>query len=193
MSTTLREPSPLVLDPAQLKEQLWADPAQQVHAVLMGSQLPGLSARLPGELAAGELDDYDCLLPGALTPAQQEAAPYMARLRQDAAFTDWLLFEAASGFGAWGVLATSHAPMMALRSHLRGLRQARLPDGSSITLDWMDPSIMQLLLPLFDAATLAAFMGPVGMWVMPGDGQWTVARASAGRLDLRALRYQRKG
>jgi hypothetical protein len=193
MSMSAREPSLLVLDSAQLKAQLWADPAQQVHAVLMGSRLRGLPARLHAELAADELADYDCLLPGALEPAQQEEAPYMARLRPDTAFTDWLLFEAAPGLGAWGVLATSHVPMTPLRSHLRGLRHARLPDGSAIILDWMDPAVMQLLLPLFDAATLAAFMGPVGTWVMPGDGLWAVARATAGRLDLRELRYQRKG
>jgi len=193
MSTTVRETTLPALEPAQLKAQLWADPAQQVHAVLMGSRLPGLPARLHGELAANEIDDYDCLLPGALTRAQQEAAPYLARLRPDAAFTDWLLFEAAPTLGAWGVLASSQVPMMALRSHLRGLRAARLPDGATITLDWMDPEVLQLLLPLFDAAALGTFMGPVATWVMPGNGLWTVARASAGRLDQRELLYRRKG
>jgi len=193
MPTTVREPTPLVLDPAQLKAQLWADPTQRVHAVLMGSRLPGLSARLQGELAADEIADFDCLVPGALTPAQQEEAPYLARLRQDAAFTQWLLFEAAPALGEWGVLASSAVHMTALRSHLRALRAARLPNGTAITLDWMDPAVMRLLLPLFDAATLGAFMGPVGTWVLPGDGQWTVARAPLGRLDLRELRYQRKG
>ena len=189
----MREPTTLVLDPAQLKAQLWADPAQNVHAVLMGSRLPELSTRLPSELAAGELADFDCLVPGALTSAQQADAPYLARLRQDAAFTDWLLFEATPRMGEWGVLASSPLRMTPLRSHLRALREARLPDGTTVTLDWMDPAVMRLLLPLFDAATLAAFMGPVGTWVIPGDGQWTVARASAGRLDLRELRYLRKG
>lgn len=193
MPTTVSEPPPLVRDPAQLKAQLWADPAQQVHAVLMGSRLPGLPTRLQAELSAGEIADFDCLVPGALTSAQQADAPYFARLRQDAAFTDWILFDAAPGLGEWGVLASSPLRMTALRSHLRALREARLPNGTTIVLDWMDPAVMRLLLPLFDAATLAAFMGPVGTWVMPGDSQWTVARAPLGRLDLRELRYLRKG
>jgi len=194
MPTTVHEPTTaLVLDPAQLKAQLWADPAQQVYAVLMGSRLPGLSARLQGELSAAEIVDFDCLVPGALTPAQQADAPYLVRLRQDAAFTDWLLFQAAPSLGEWGVLGSSALRMTALRSHLRGLRDARLPDGTMITLDWMDPAVMRLLLPLFDAAMLAAFMGPVTTWVLPGDGLWTVARAPLGHLDLRELNYQRKG
>ena len=189
----MREPTPILLEPAQLKAQLWADPAQQVHAVLMGSRLAGLPARLQGELNAGEIDDFDCVVPGALAPAEQEQAPYLARLRRDAAFTDWLLFDAAPAHGEWGVLSASTVRMTALRTHFRELREARLPDGTTVTLDWMDPAVMNLLLPLLDASALAGFMGPVAVWVMPGDGRWMVARAPLGRLDVRELRYARKG
>jgi hypothetical protein len=189
--TAVRDAPALTLDPAQLKSQLWADPSQRVHAVMMGSRLPGLMERLHGELAANELEDFDCLLPGALTAAQQAEAPYLVRLRPATAFTDWLLFEASPTLGDWGVLASSALQMTALRSHLRALREARLPNGSTITLDWMDPAVMRLLLPLFDASALAGFMGPVSSWVIPGDGQWTLVRAPLGRLEQRELRYRR--
>jgi|GEM_PF-956950 len=190
-STAVRDTPALTLDPAQLKSQLWADPAQRVHAVLMGSRLPGLMERLHGELAANELEDFDCLVPGALSAAQQAEAPYLVRLRAGTAFTDWLLFEACPSLGDWGVLATSAVHMTALRSHLRALREARLPNGSIITLDWMDPAVMRLLLPLFDASALTAFMGPVISWVIPGNGQWTLVRAAMGRLEQRDVRYQK--
>ena len=171
------------LAPTQLKAQLWADPSLQVYAVLMGARIPDLQARL----ATAEVVDHDCLLPGALEPALQARAPYLVQLKRESEFTDWLLFQAAAGLGDWGLLVRSPAKRLALRGHLRGLLQARLPEGQRIELDWMDAPILQAVLPLFDAAALAAFMGPVQSLVLVGAEQWTIADYALGQLQWRSV------
>ncbi|MBV8503113.1 MAG: DUF4123 domain-containing protein [Paucibacter sp.] len=165
--------------PAQLKSRLWADAQQQVYALIMGSRVPTLPARL----AEADVIDHDCLLPGALDPVQAQNAPYLVQLRADSAFTDWLLLEAGAALGDWGLVAVSAAPRLALRSHWRSLLHAQLPEGQSIELDWMDPEIFWALLPLFDAAGLARFFGPVSTYVQPGAMDWRHARLDPGGLQ----------
>ncbi len=165
--------------PAQLKSRLWADASQQVYALVMGSRVPDL----PKRLAEAEVMDYDCLLPGALDPVQALNAPYLVQLRNESAFTDWLLFEAGASLGDWGVIGVSGAPRLALRTHWRGLLQATLPEGQTIALEWMDPEILWALLPLFDASGLARFFGPVTTLVQPGAQAWRHARLESNLLQ----------
>jgi hypothetical protein len=167
------------LAPAQHKAQLWADGERQVYAVVMGSRVPDLGARL----STAAVIDYDCLVPGALPPDKQANSPYLVHLKRESEFTDWLLFEAAAGFGDWGLLALSPSRRLPLRGHLRELLQARLPEGAIIELDWVDPVVLQAILPLFDAAGLSAFMGPVQSLVIAGSEQWTRAEYSLGQLQ----------
>ena len=173
-----------VLAPAQLKAALWADPRRSVHAVAMGARIPDLAARL----AAANVVDHECLRPGALTPQEQRAAAYMVPLERDAAITHWLLCEAAAGLGDWGVVVLSSAPRLALRSHLRALTRARLPDGRAIDLDWMDPAVIDAVLPLCDPAGLEAFMGPMQQIVVPRADGITTAERALGRLQWRRAR-----
>ena len=176
------------LAPLQLREWLWSDPKQQVYAVTMGSRLPQLAERLATELKAGRLQDFDCLLPGALPPLVRAKAPYLVQLKAQSGFSDWVLFEAAAALGEWGVLLRSEATLMPLRAHARTLLQAHTPDGQQIALDWMDPQILRALLPLFAARELEAFMGPVSSWVLPGVPTWQVASAQLGKLDQRSFK-----
>lgn len=171
------------LAPAQHKAQLWADDSHQVFAVIMGERVPDL----PAKLADADVIDHDCLLPGALEPELQQRAPYLVQLRRESAFTDWLLFEAGVGLGDWGVLVCSPAKRLFLRSHLRGLLQARTPEGQQIAIDWMDPQILQILLPRFDPAGLSAFMGPVQSYVVAGADRWFTASLNLGQLLARSV------
>jgi hypothetical protein len=173
-----------VLAPAQVKAGLWADARRQVYAVVMGSRV----SDLPTRLATAQVIDHDCLLPGALSPEEEQQASYMVQLDAASPFTDWLLFEAAQGLGDWGMLALSDAPRLALRAHLRSLRQASLPDGRTIELEWMDPAILQILLPRFDRAGLSAFMGPMQSLALPRAAEWESAEYSAGQLQWRRVR-----
>lgn len=172
------------LSQAQLKASLWADGKTTVYGVVMGSRVPGLRLAL----AQAQIGEHDCLLPGALPPSQREAAPYMVQLERESPFTHWLLFEAATGLGDWGVLATSPVSRLSLRSHFRELLRARLPDGSEIDLAWMDPEILLALLPLFDPAQLEGFLGPIETIVVPRARQWTFAQRALGASPL-ALRH----
>lgn len=181
-------PAELLQTPAQLKQRLWADAATSVYAVALAGRFPDLPGRLEAALRARELADYDCLLPGAIAPNLRREAPYLMHLQRDGAFTDWLLFEAAAGLGPWGVLLRAPVGRLALRSHLRPLLRARLLGGAVVNLDWMDPEVLALLLPRFDAAGLRDFAGPVSDWVLPQPAAWQWARAVLGRLDLQLLR-----
>lgn len=173
-------PAAPALTSAQLTASLWADGASTVYGLVMGSRVPGL----PLALARAQIGEHDCLLPGALSPSQREAAPYMVQLQRESPFTQWLLFEAAAGLGDWGLLATSAAPRLSLRTHFRDLMRARLPDGSEIDLAWMDPELLLTLLPLFDPAQLERFMGPVKALVVAGAAHWRFAQRVPGATPL---------
>ena len=177
------------LAPAQHKAGLWADAAQQVYAVVMGQRVAGLAARL----ATADIADHDCLLPGALTPLEQAQAPYLVALKPGSAFTDWLLFDAARDFPDWGVLVRSPARLMVLRNHLRSLLQAVLPGGQRITLDWMDPPILEAVLPGFGTAQLTGFFGPARSFTVAGTTAWRHAEAPMGRLARREVPLARTG
>lgn len=183
LPSTTATPQAPPLAAAQHKAALWADAGQAVYAVVMGTRVPGLPARLAA--AGAEVVDHDCLLPGALAPAQQQAAPYLVQLQRDSAFTDWLLFEAAAALGDWGLLVRSPARLLALRNHLRQWLQARLPTGETIALDWMDPPVLQALLPHFASGALAAFFGPVQALTVPGPRAWHHAELALGALQQR--------
>lgn len=178
---------PLEIALAQFKAQLWADDRQQVHAVLLGRCLSGLPARLAAAQQASEIDDFDCLLPGALPPPVQLGAPYLVRLRRESGFTDTLL---APGDGPtdWGVLVLSGVRLIALRNHLRALLQARLPDGRTVSLDTLSPEMLRIVLDHADTAQRAAINGPVGAWALPGAAHWSLGRVQSGHLEWRQLR-----
>lgn len=157
------------LSPAQFKAALWMDAALRPHALLLGERV----AELAPTLAAAELDDYDCLWPGALDARQRAAAPYLVRLARDSAFTDWVVGRARDDAPEWGLLGLSAMPFLALRNALRALCRARLADGRQIDLAWMDPVILGGLLPGLDAIQAAAFFGPLPQIVLPDATGWT--------------------
>lgn len=164
---------------------LWPDPALALHAVVAEAQRPGVVQRLASLPTAG----VECLLPGALDPASQPAAPWLARLPRDAAFTDWLLFETSPAPPPRRWLALrSGAPLLSLRGHLRSLRDllgltGAAGGGERDAPNPIDPAVLAVLLPGFDRAGLAAFFGPVHSFVWPAGTGWAgFSRTAAGRL-----------
>jgi len=141
---TAEPPPSSSLSLAQQRASLWADARQHVYALLVGSKVPGLRERL----AAGDVDDWDGLWTGELDAEERAAAPVLVTLRKESSFTDWLLAEAATAFEGWGAIAQSRLPFLAMRMHGRALCRAQLPNGQSIRIDWMDPDVMEALLPL---------------------------------------------
>jgi hypothetical protein len=166
---------------AQLRESLWTDARHRVYALVIGSKVPGLRARL----AAADVDDWDGLWTGELEPDEREAAPALVTLRRGSAFGDWLLGEAAATFAHWGALAPSALSFLAMRSACRALCKAQLPGGQAIRIDWMDPEVMDALLPVAPADQLQRVIGPGAAFeqlLTLAPAQWTRWSASTGRL-----------
>jgi hypothetical protein len=181
MSDPLSNPG-VALSPAQLKAALWADERLRVYALVLGAHIGDLPTRL--EQVPGL--DYHCLVPGALGPEEQARAPYLVALRADDAFADWLLFEATLAHGEWGLVVRSAQRMLDLRSHARDLRLALAPDGQRLTLDWMDPEVLRVLLPPATPEQLQYLFGPLDSLLVAGAGRWDFYRLELGALQHRA-------
>jgi hypothetical protein len=168
MATAEAQPT-ATLSLAQQRESLWSDPQQHVYALLVATKLPGLRQRL----AQGDVDDWDGLWTGELDVDERAAAPVLATLRRKAAFTDWLFTEAAATAGGWGVIAQSRLAFLAMRMHGRALCKATLPNGQAVRIDWMDPEVMEALLPVATPDQLQrAYAGFDALTTMAGR-RWT--------------------
>ncbi|MEO7150837.1 MAG: DUF4123 domain-containing protein [Burkholderiaceae bacterium] len=154
---------------AQRKAALWADPSSRVFALLDGSVLPDLPARL----AAAEMLGWDCLARGALTPEAAARAPYLADLSQTSEFSDWLLDAAGSTFPGWGIVLVTRKGLLAVRQHCRALGEVALPDGAHRNWRWYDPQLLQTLLPQFSPGQLDELFGPGLALVVPSTDAWT--------------------
>jgi len=172
------------LSAPQLDSMVWADASVQVYALVLGRAIGELPERLARADADDQLRSWDCLWPGALTPAQRRQAPYLLQLERESTFTSWLLHEAAADFGDWGVLIQARRNFLALRSHCRANSRARLPDGQEIALEWMDPAVLRALLPLAPGEQVEELLGPFECVQIPGTASWTLITQQAGRLNL---------
>jgi Domain of unknown function (DUF4123) len=163
---------------AQQRTLLWADERQHVYALMVAPKVPGLRERL----AQADVDDWDGLWTGELDAEERAAAPLFVTLKRESAFTDWLLIDAARGFGPWGALAQSRLPFLAMRAHARSLCKAQLPNGQAIRIDWMDPEVMEALLPLAAPDQLERVYAGFDALVTLGTDRWTRWSMSGARL-----------
>ena len=60
-----------------------------------------------------------------------------------------------------------------MRSHGRALCRAQLPNGQAIRIDWMDPDVMEALLPVAGADMLQRVYAGFDMLVTLQPGRWT--------------------
>ena len=68
--------------------------------------------------AQADLDNHDCLLPGALEPRDAARAGWLLALTPGSEYARWLLTEACAAYPDWGWAVLSKSPMLALRQHL---------------------------------------------------------------------------
>jgi hypothetical protein len=185
MSAIAVETAPAdALSVAQQRESLWADAQQRVYALLVTSKVPGLRQRL----AQGGVDDWDGLWTGELDADERAAAPLLVTLRRMSPFTDWLLGEAAGSFAGWGAIARSKLPFLAMRTHSRALCKAQLPNGQAIRINWMDPEVMEALLPVAPAEQLQRAYAGFDVLVTLTTERWTRWSVSGARLVREATR-----
>ena len=168
-TTTSGLPAAGSLSPAQQRESLWADAQTRVYALMLASRVQGLRQRL----ADGDVDDWDGLWTGELDVDERAAAPVLVTLKRESAFTDWLLGEAAGSFAGWGALAVSRLPFLAMRTHGRALCKALLPNGQAIRIDWMDPEVLEALLPVAMPDALLRVYAGFDALVTIGGNRWT--------------------
>ena len=175
---TAELPPSSTLSLAQQRESLWADAHQRVYALMVATKVPGLR----GRLAQSDVDDWDGLWTGELDADERAAAPVLVTLKRESAFTDWLLIEAALSFGNWGVVAQSKLPFLAMRTHSRALCKAQLPNGQSVRIDWMDPEVMEALLPVAAPDQLARVYAGFDALVTLSADRWTRWSLNGARL-----------
>ena len=179
MATMSAVPPPSsTLSLAQQRESLWADPRQHVYARMIAAKVPALRERL----AHGDVDDWDGLWTGELDAAERAAAPVLVTLKRESLFTDWLLAEAAASFGAWGAIAQSKLPFLAMRMHARALCRAQLPNGQATRIDWMDPEVIEALLPVAAPDQLERVYAGFDMLLTLAEDRWTRWSVSGARL-----------
>jgi hypothetical protein len=154
---------------AQHRDALWADPRHKVYGLIVATTGPGLRERI----AQADVDDWDGLWTGELDAEERAAAPVLVTLKRQSAFTDWLLTEAAGGFGAWGLVAQSQLAFLAMRMHGRALCKARLPNGQAIRVDWMDPEVLEALLAAAAPEQLSQVFAGFDVLVTPAPDRWT--------------------
>jgi hypothetical protein len=182
MTPTTVNPEPTSkLSMVQQRESLWSDPRQRPDALILASKVPGLRERLSG----GEVDDWDGLWTGELDPGERAAAPLLVTLKRASPFTDWLFGEAARSFAGWGAIARSSLPFLAMRMHGRALCKAQLPNGQAIRVDWMDPEVMEALLPVAAPDQLQRVYAGFDTLVTVGSDRWTRWTLEGGRLTRR--------
>lgn len=174
--------SALSLD--QFKAALWPNDTVRVHAVLEGAAVTGLRERLE----QADVDGWDCVWRGALSPAQAVAAPYVATLRRVSGFTDWLLTQATAAHPAWGLVTVGGRGLQAVREHARRLADAQGPQGTLPRLRWHDAGLWQALAATADASQLDTLFGELGGVVLPAaPGLWEWHTLALGQLQRRAL------
>ncbi len=153
----------------QLREALWTTPGARVHAIVDGLVVPGIAATLKAADVAG----WDCLHRGALGAEAARAAPYLAELRPQSPFTDWLLEEASTTYPGWGLLSVSLLPMLPMREHCRGLGEVLTPAGERTRWRWYDPDVLAAVLPALLAGQLDEVFAPGQSIVLPRAEAWT--------------------
>lgn len=153
---------------AQLQAALFAQEGARVHAVVDARVVPGL----PAMLRKAEVDAWDCLRRGALTPEAELQCAYLVELRAVSPFTDWLLGDATRDHPGWGVLLMSQQAMLPVRQHCRKLCDVHLPDGEQRAWRWHDPEVLQLLLPSLSPGQLDDLFALDQTFVLPGLTEW---------------------
>lgn len=162
--------APILLQPERLCEHVRVDLSCELYAVLCGAQLTGLQALLR-QLGA---DRCDPLWTGLLDPGEAAASPVLCRVPRGGELQEWLFRQLCGDLAHLGVLLLSGATYLQVRAHCRDLCTARSSDGEVLRLDWMDPQVLELLVPLLEPRQASELLGPHAQLLIPGVQSWQV-------------------
>ena len=162
--------APILLQPERLCEHVRVDLSCELYAVLCGAHLTGLQALLR-QLGA---DRCDSLWTGLLEPREGAESPLLCRVPRGGDLQEWLFRQLCGDLAHIGVLLLSGASYLQVRAHCRDLCFARSSDGEALRLDWMDPQVLELLLPLLELRQANELLGPHAQLLIPGAQSWQV-------------------
>lgn len=153
-----------------VREAMWPKEGRigwSAYALLDGARDPRIRAKVQGSGL-----EHACLWAGKLPEAMMSVAPWLVRLREDAPLANDIL---ENGFPAsWGVLALSGGTLEELRRHFRRLLKVQDPRGNTLIFRFYDPRVLRVFLPTCTAGELATVFGPVGMFLMPSEGDGAI-------------------
>jgi hypothetical protein len=141
-------------------------------ALLDGAGIPNLLDKLYGTAGL----EFECLYSGELEDGIAEAAPYIARLRPDTDFANWVL-------GGWGehrnmfVQVQEDVALPLLRRHFRKLNTVYGPEARPLVFRYYDPRVMRMYMSTATQEEIKTIFGPVSRYVMerPRRGGVTVS------------------
>lgn len=104
--------------------------------------------------------DWRCLWKGESAEKYALQAPYIAELKEDNEFTDWLLTQ---GFGqGWGIFLRSYFAIDELTHHLRKFNQVYSEvDKTWLMFRYYSPTAINQILPYLPGQDFVEFMRPV--------------------------------
>lgn len=144
-----------------LKEQVFLHESETAFAILDGAIVPDLPSTLQSLDAT-----YVCLYRGILEPDMALVAPYLAILKRDAPFTDWVL----NGWGRhWGILGTSQCDFLGLRKHFRQFVMISGENGRPMYFRFYDPRVWRNCISIFDVNEIKLLFGPVTSFLVEDE------------------------
>ena len=151
--------------PEFVRLKLWREgDDKHVYVILDGAQNESLLDVMADHAGL----EYECLMTGELEPDMQEVAPYIIHLKEDAAFTSWLM---NNGWGqSWGVFVLSSADLGEIWRDLRMHMRVTDPNGRPLYFRFYDPRVMNAFLPTCDAKQLKEFFGRAESFVAELEG-----------------------
>lgn len=166
-----------------VSQQLLAEEAGNLYAVLDGASVPDLLPKL-----YGLQPEFECLYRGELKPDMAQVAPYLVRLDADSEFTQWVLEE---GWGKhWGIFVSTDADLRAMRRHFRTFLIVYDSDSKPLYFRYYDPRVLRLYLPTCNQEELQAVFGPVVSYLLEDEAPTTLLRFQLASGTLRQEKRQ---
>ncbi|MEZ4808079.1 MAG: DUF4123 domain-containing protein [Flavobacteriales bacterium] len=123
------------------------------------------AARMHGDIhRARELNpEHTCLYEGDSERFLSAVAPWLFSLAPHSPFAQWLVENGAGQ--SWGVVFQSDADPVKLYKHLRSFLIVEGEDGREMYFRYYDPRVLRVFLPTCEPEQLAAFFGPIAMFL----------------------------
>jgi len=172
-----------------------SEPAEKVHQSVLDWLLdaklplyclldPGAHAMIPSLLAAAS-DPRESLYERDANSMLARSAPYVISLAPD---SDLLRALIENGWGqAWGCFFASEASLEELGKHFRKFFMVQLEGGKEIYFRFYDPRVLRGFLPAGSADELAAFFGPVSIWMIEAKNSAMMLKITNASEGLRTV------